>query len=144
MVVSPKEQLLKAIGERIQSIRKRLDLKQKEFAEELGISGPSLSEVEAGNARPTIEIYYHLTGKFNVSQDYLFMGNGSMFLEEKDIESPVSGAGEEAGHFLETFLLYFKKSKLVRTAMMGHFSTFLLENEPLIEKDLKKNKSIHF
>ena len=142
--MSSDSQVLKAMGERIQSIRKRLELKQKEFAAELCISGPSLSEAEAGNVKPTIEIYYYLTKKFNVNQDYLFMGKGSMFLEEKNMESPLTGAAEDANHFLEAFLMYFKKSKLVRTAMVGHFSTFLLENEQVIEKDLKKNKSINF
>ena len=130
-----KQENLKAIGERLQFIRKRLKITQKDFARELGISGASLSEVEAGNTKPMIELYFHTTKKFNVSQDYLLFGVGDMFLEE---DSPGISTGMNDKEFMEKFLFYFKNSKLVRTAMMGHFTTFLLDNEATIEKDIKK------
>jgi transcriptional regulator with XRE-family HTH domain len=139
--MSGKQQNLKEIGERLQLVRKRLKIIQKDFAKELGTSGASLSEVEAGNAKPLIEIYYNITKKFNVNQNYLLFGTGDMFMEEDAVGISPGGNDNEFMEFMETFLLYFKNSKLVRTAMMGYFNTFLLEKEATIEKDMKKNKS---
>ena len=139
--MSGKQHNLKEIGERLQMVRKRLKIIQKDFAKELGISGASLSEVEAGNAKPMIEIYYNIIKKFNVNQNYLLFGTGDMFMEEDSGGISPGGNDKEFMEFMETYLFYFKNSKLVRTAMMGHFTTFLLENEATIEKDMKKNKS---
>jgi len=137
-MVNHKQQNLKEIGERLQMIRKRLNIFQKDFAAELGISGASLSEVESGNAKPMIEIYFHITKKFNVNQDYLLFGTGDMFIEEGTNGTFPSGDDKEFTQFMEKFLFHFKNSKLVRTAVMGHFTTFLLNSESIIEKDMKK------
>jgi transcriptional regulator with XRE-family HTH domain len=139
--MSEASQNLKGIGERLQLVRKRLNLTQKDFAKELGTSGASLSEVEAGNAKPMIEIYYHITGKFDVNQDYLLFGAGDMFMGGDNSGISPGESDREYLEFMEKLLYYFKHSKLVRTAVMGHFTTFLLENEATIEKDMKKNKS---
>jgi transcriptional regulator with XRE-family HTH domain len=140
-MMSQTQQHLKEIGERLQLVRKRLNIIQKDFARELGISGASLSEVEAGNAKPMIEIYYNITKKFNVNQNYLLFGTGDMFIEEDPVRISAKGKDNELMEFMEKYLFYFKNSKLVRTAMMGHFTTFLLDNETTVEKDMKKNKS---
>jgi transcriptional regulator with XRE-family HTH domain len=140
-MINDKQQNLKEIGERLQMIRKRLNINQKDFARELGISNASLSEVEAGNTKPMIEIYFHITGKFNINQTYLLFGAGDMFIEEGSGGTFPGGGDKEFMEFMEKFLFYFKNSKLVRTAVMGHFTTFLLDSEATIEKDIKKNKS---
>jgi transcriptional regulator with XRE-family HTH domain len=140
-MMSGKQQYLKEIGERLQMVRKRLNIIQKDFAKELGISGASLSEVEAGNAKPMIELYYNITKKFDVNQNYLLFGAGDMFMDEDNSGIFPGENDNEFIEFMEKFLFYFKNSKLMRTAMMGHFTTFLLDNEATIEKDIKKNKS---
>lgn len=134
--------VLKGIGQRLQNIRKAINITQKDFAREMEISGASLSEIEAGGSKPRIELYYNLTKKYNVNTDYLLHGKGEMFR--------VPGQGGTAGidkedeyrEFLETFLDYFKKSRLVRYAVMTHFTTFLEEKETLIEKNINKNKNM--
>jgi transcriptional regulator with XRE-family HTH domain len=140
-MINDKQQNLKEIGERLQMIRKRLNINQKDFARELDISNASLSEVEAGNTKPMVEIYFHITKKFNVNQSYLLFGTGDMFTAEGTGGTFPGGEDNEFMEFMEKFLFYFKNSKLVRTAVMGHFTTFLLDSEATIEKYLKKNKS---
>jgi len=138
-----KEPLLKSIGERMQSVRKELNLKQKDFAGELDISGASLSEIEAGNIKPRFEVFYHLTGKFNVNIYYLLYGKGEMFLTAPVGESALAGTENsgESREFMEAFLRYFSDSPVVRYEMMSFFTTYLVENEHLIEKDIKKGKA---
>lgn len=142
--MSVKDPVLADIGDRLQAIRKRLGFLQKDFARELGISGASLSEIEAGNAKPRFEVYYNLTGKFNVNIQYLLYGRGETFVAG-DVDT---AAGErvkrfdEYRRFLESFLKYFRESLLVRYTMMSHFTTFLLEKESLIEKNIKKVRQL--
>jgi transcriptional regulator with XRE-family HTH domain len=45
--MAEKDPVMKEIGTYLQLIRKELDIMQKDFADELGISGASLSEIEA-------------------------------------------------------------------------------------------------
>lgn len=139
--MSIKEPALADLGNRLQAIRKRLGFMQKDFARQLGISGASLSEIEAGNAKPRFEIYFNLTGTFNVSIQYLLYGRGSMFVSgEPDLVGGSVGVKrfDEYRRFLESFLKYFRESLLVRYTMMSHFTAFLLEKESLIEKNIKK------
>jgi transcriptional regulator with XRE-family HTH domain len=134
--------ILKGIGERLQTIRKKIKLNQKDFAREMEISGASHSEIEAGNSKPRIELYYNITRKYNVNMYYLLHGKGEMFRGQSQSGTPGIEKSDEYREFLETFLDYFEKSRVVRYGMMTHFTTFLEEKEALIEKNIKKNKSI--
>ncbi|MGD2093091.1 MAG: helix-turn-helix transcriptional regulator [Candidatus Aminicenantes bacterium] len=138
-VINP---VLKSIGQRLQNIRKAIHINQKDFAREMEISGASLSEIEAGSAKPRIEVYYNLTRKYNVNIDYLFHGKGEMFRSPDQGGTAGIDREDEFREFLETFLDYFEKSRLVRYSVMTHFTTFLEEKETLIEKNIKKNKTM--
>jgi transcriptional regulator with XRE-family HTH domain len=134
--------VLKGIGQRLQNIRKTIKLNQKDFAGEMEISGASLSEIETGNSKPRIELYYNLTKKYNVNTDYLLHGKGEMFRGTGQRGATGIEKEDEFREFLENFLDYFEKSRWVRYAMMAHFTTLLEEKEFLIEKNIKKNKTI--
>jgi len=134
------------IGKRIQEIRQRLSMLQKDFAHQMGISSASLSEIEKGKAKPRFELFYNLTSQFNVNIYYLLHGQGGMFLDENSriIDEPGSTGEDverinEYREFLETFLAFFRKSSIFRFAVMTYFTAYLLENEHLIEKNLKLN-----
>lgn len=138
--MTEKESELKEIGERLVAIRKELHMLQKDFAKELEISGGSLSEIEAGNAKPRYEMIYNLTKKFNVNIYYLLHGKGEMFIPE-DIESYIGAKkyGPDTEQWLKNFLFYFNESEMLRYAMMSHFSRFFLENKDVIELSLNKS-----
>jgi transcriptional regulator with XRE-family HTH domain len=131
---------IKKIGERMKAIRGALKLLQKDMAKELEISPANLSEIESGAAAPRHEAIYNLSKKFNVNIYYLLHGKGGMFQSdsiERSVTPEVYGANTG---FLKEFLKYFRKSSLVRYEMMSYFRTSLLENEVLIEKDIKRYK----
>jgi transcriptional regulator with XRE-family HTH domain len=131
---------LKAIGSRLQEIRKRLNLLQKKFAQELGISASSLCDMEAGNMKPRFELIYSLTKKFNVNVLYLLHGQGDMFMpEDKDIFRE-SGALNRHREWFRDFLYYFEHSPMARYSLMSMFITYLHENEKLIQIDIKKHQ----
>lgn len=56
---------------RIQELRKRFNVQQKELARELGISPNTLSQYETGKREPNIEILQKISDYFNVTTDYL-------------------------------------------------------------------------
>lgn len=130
------DKLLKEIGKRLQLIREKLNFLQKDFALEVEVSNASLSEMEAGNAKPRFELIFNLTKKFNVNINYLLHGKGPVFLPEgidsiKNIE-----LSDESMAFLEDFIKYFSQSQLIRTSMINHFRSYLIENYGLIQKDI--------
>ncbi|UCH95404.1 MAG: helix-turn-helix transcriptional regulator [Candidatus Aminicenantes bacterium] len=136
-----KDPVLKEIGLRLQLIRKRLNLLQKEFAKMLDISNASLSEMEAGNAKPRFELIYNITRKFKVNVNYLLHGEGEIFMSDEISRQSGLDIRSEYLPFFKDFLYYFNQSPLVRTAMMNYFRTYILEKENLIEKDIRKTKA---
>lgn len=135
-----KDTLLIEIGLRMQTIRKRLGFKQQNLAAELGISPASLSEIEAGRAKPMFDTIFNLTKKFRVNVYYLLHGQGEMFFEN-DIEASIgTGKFGDYTEWLRKFLYYFRESEMVRYAMMSDFKKYLLENERIIEKEINSKQ----
>ncbi len=131
---------LKIIGERLQKIRKHLDLLQKDFAKELGISASSLCDIEAGNMKPRFELIYALTKKFNANILYLLHGTGDMFMREKQETFHKSKIMDIDRERWEDFLYYIENSPMTRYAMMSHFLTYKNKNEELIKIDIENSK----
>lgn len=69
--------------ERIKQIRKRLGLKQREFAEKIGVNTGTVGQWEAGTARPGAARLYQICSLFNVSRVWLETGAGDMFEREE-------------------------------------------------------------
>jgi transcriptional regulator with XRE-family HTH domain len=128
--------LLKEISTRLQLIREKLRYLQKDFANELEISNASLSEMESGNVKLRFELIYNITRKFNVNINYLLHGKGPMFLPGGIFSMEEVEIGEDSLAFLQEFLQYFNKSSLIRSSVMNHFRTYLLNNREIIEKDI--------
>lgn len=66
---------LKAMGSRIRDLR--ADVRQEDFAIQLGISQGHLSKVERGQLAPTLEIVLKLAVRFNKTLDWLVRGESS-------------------------------------------------------------------
>lgn len=70
------------INDRIKKVRNSLNLSQIEFAKRLGVTQPSLSDIEKGKTENidgrNIKI---ICSEFNVNEDWLRTGKGTMFNE---------------------------------------------------------------
>jgi len=84
-----------ALGKRLRTIRRSLNMKQIEMSEPLGISISYLSDIELAKRKPSPEFFLNLSIKYNVSLDYLFRGIGDMFL------SPPQKTGQKPFDFNE-------------------------------------------
>ena len=129
------------VGSRIKLTREKLNLIQKDFAAELEISPPSLSEIETGRNRPGIELLVKLAERFNVNLYYILLGIGEMFanpvmdyfLQAKDYAVNV----EDVRKFLEIF----SKSKEMQYYILGEFHIKMMKDGCLILENIKKEES---
>jgi transcriptional regulator with XRE-family HTH domain len=66
---------------RIRTLRKRLKLKQREFARQIGLTQSTLSSIEAGRVFLTEKNIRLICSTFNVREKWLRTGEGEMFGE---------------------------------------------------------------
>lgn len=125
------------VSQRIKKIRKALNLKQKDFAQRLGISGGSLSEVEKGKYPPNFEFLRKLSRDYNVNLYYIFFGEGDMFLEPGQGYSKKLDGLAAKNEDLRKFLYYFEQSAIFRYIILSTSEEVLIENGPKIKKEIE-------
>lgn len=72
------------INERIREIREYLKLSRNDFGERLGLSGDSINNLERGRVVIKDFIIKLISQEFNVDENWLRTGDGSMFTLELD------------------------------------------------------------
>ena len=91
-------------GFRLRKLRKKLKKTQQVFADELGVSGSTLSRYEKNMRGPDVYFYKLLRMKTGVDLTWLLTGEGSMFeLQNKDflrIKSVVIRIIKKAGEMV--------------------------------------------
>jgi transcriptional regulator with XRE-family HTH domain len=75
---------MKREGDRVKEIRIILGVKQKDFATRLGITGASLSRIEANLQRLTDAMIRLICALYNVNEDWIRTGSGEMFKSVKE------------------------------------------------------------
>jgi transcriptional regulator with XRE-family HTH domain len=133
------------VGERIKEIRRELRISQREFAREVEISSSFLSEVEAGKCKPGFGFINRAVLKFKVNPLYLLMGIGEMFLKkglsEEDMLMPDNDYGEYTG-MIKEMLWYFKRSPVVKMAVLEFFKRYIYEHREMIREDIKNDHDL--
>ena len=72
------------INERIRDVREYLKLSRNDFGERLGLSGDSINNLERGRVVIKDFIIKLISQEFNVDENWLRTGEGSMFTLELD------------------------------------------------------------
>jgi transcriptional regulator with XRE-family HTH domain len=79
---------MSTLGERIRGIRKTNQLNQIEFANMIGVSQGTLSELEQDKYKPSVDILIAIQNKFKVDLEWLIIGSTqdtySINLNEKE------------------------------------------------------------
>ncbi len=65
-------QTLKALGKKVQKLRKEREISQEELAHELGISRVYMGFIEQGRESPSLKLLMKISRKFNVKVEDLF------------------------------------------------------------------------
>lgn len=66
-------------GERVNEVRKSLDLTLEKFGEKLGVTKTTISRIEKGVNNLTDQMAISICREYNVNYDYLMYGEGEMF-----------------------------------------------------------------
>lgn len=121
-----------SVGDRIKQLRQSLNMNQKQFATEIDISQGTLSDIERGIFKPSIETVISISNKFNVSTDWLLKGGWQdIQIINKEIEYKVGDAfsrfflpalGEISEEFdLPVEVVYFIFGKVVSNIYNNNF-----------------------
>ena len=74
------------MNERIKQLRKTLKLTQAEFGERLGVASNTITTYETSVRTPSAAVITSICREFNVNENWLLTGEGSMFNELSDDE----------------------------------------------------------
>lgn len=123
---------------RVKHVRKTLNIKQKDFATRLGISGASLSDIEKGKSKPGHDFFYRIYKEFNVNLYYLLFAEGDMFINPLRLHNLESSDFAVASDDAHEFLWYFQRSKILQYFMLGHYHTVMQMNRESIENEIER------
>ena len=70
-------------GSRIRSLRKKRGLTQEQLAEKMNVSTPYIAKIETGKQTGPVELAVEFAAFFEVSLDYLLVGNEGDFAEKQ-------------------------------------------------------------
>lgn len=129
------------IGKRIRQVRNNIRLKQDQFANQIGCGRSNISQIENGLFYPTAKLMIALKSKFNVSLDWLFSGEGSMFLEDKEKNNELLDFKEYSSD-IKTMLQDMKNSKAIMHRILAVFFEYKLEkNDSISVREEQKIKN---
>ncbi len=72
------------MNERVKELRQALRLSGEKFGESLGVNHSAISKIENGKTNLTDQMIKSICLAYNVNEDWLRNGNGSMFNQSKD------------------------------------------------------------
>ena len=84
------------MNERIKELRRILGLKQREFADALGVKTGAVGAWESGSFKPGAARIELICERFKVSREWLVNGEGPVFKEDSSTSAPQASAVEVA------------------------------------------------
>ena len=96
---------------RLKEIRTQRKMTQQDIAEKTGIPSTSISHIEAGSRKPSLENFYKLVVVLNVSSDYL-LGRTDQYsdLGTDPIAKSIQELSESEREMIQKFILSLQKA----------------------------------
>ncbi|MFD2330098.1 helix-turn-helix domain-containing protein [Cohnella sp. GCM10020058] len=106
---------MQSLSSKIKYIRNKCNLNQVTFAESIGISQATLSEIEAGKSKPSCETLQLLAQKYAIDLNWLLLSIDSQHLDKLNEQENVLLSGfRELQEVAQSEMLDFLKIKLTR------------------------------
>jgi SOS-response transcriptional repressor LexA len=78
------------VKKRLAELIKKLNLTQQRFAQEIGVSQPTISDwINKPNVNPSTESLTKISNAFNINLNWLLTGEGSMYQQLYEIDSSI-------------------------------------------------------
>lgn len=100
------------MNERIRILREILNLKQSEFANAIGLTTSSISDMERGQAPITERTIIAICSKFKVNEEWLRYGKEPIFLEYDKKHDEFFSVFKDLHPVLQDFLIKTAKNLL--------------------------------
>lgn len=133
------------MNSRIKHLRRTLDLTQQEFAERIGSVQNTITGYESGRRNPSNAVITSICREFNVNEDWLRYGTGSMFVETDTFSLDEFAKSHNATELeLEILKSYFELDIKTRQAILSLFKNripakeTLYDNVPKTSEELEK------
>ena len=84
------------MNDRLKELRRILGLKQREFADALGVKTGAVGAWESGSFKPGAARVELICERFRVSRDWLINGEGPVFKEDSAPDAPQASAVADA------------------------------------------------
>lgn len=124
---------LQEIGERLRSVREKLNMTLEGMHEISGFSKSLISAAEKGQKKPSAIYLGVLLDRFDVDINFILSGEGGMFRSENR-----DGGGNEFEETYREMLFLMERAKMVRYAMMSNFLIFKSQNKATIDAILEE------
>lgn len=112
------------MGERLKELRKSLGLTQQEFADRLGIKRNAITNYEVGRNAPADMVVSLICREFNVSENWLRTGEGSMFQKQESFSLDEFAKARGASEIeLEILKVYFEIDPKIRHVLIDHLQS---------------------
>lgn len=126
------------MNERIKELRKSLGLTMEKFGERLGVTKVAISNIEKGNRNVTDQMFKFICREFNVNENWLRTGEGSMFNNTDTFSLDDYAKQYNVSELeLEIIKAYFELDADVRKSIISHFREKLSSNSSTVRDDDK-------
>ena len=122
------------MNKRLKELRSKLGLSQAVFAEKIGIKQTSYSDIETGRRELTERNLNLICKEFNVDENWLRNGEGSMFTLELDedtmlIESLLNDVDNPVYELIKKFMKLYNSFGPTERAVLEKLALGLLEEQ---------------
>lgn len=121
------------LNERVKLLRKTLDLTMEKFGEKIGVKKSAISLIESGKNSLTEQMIKAICREFDVNEEWLRNGEGSMFVERTRDEEIAKFIGTiqsvEDYSFMKKFVSMLAKLDVSEWELLQKMITKLNEEE---------------
>lgn len=121
------------LNERVKQLRKALDLTMEKFGEKIGVKKSAISLIESGKNSLTDQMVKSICREFDVNEEWLRNGEGSMFVERTRDEEIAKFIGTiqsvEDYSFMKKFVSMLAKLDVSEWELLQKMITKLNEEE---------------
>lgn len=75
------------VAERFKQLRDHLNLSQRDFAREIGVSPSVISEIERGGREPSRKVFSTIHEKYGCDLNWLLLGDGNLDMNAPNISA---------------------------------------------------------
>jgi transcriptional regulator with XRE-family HTH domain len=104
----------KIISARLKAFRRAINVKQKNLADEIGMSIANLVRIETGKLFPSMELLIHLYNEYNLNLNWIISGIGEMFRANKTNQIEELIGTKEVDEDLSNIIKYLKYKPIQR------------------------------